>query len=653
MKKPQLSLEHIKVIILISMLCDNIAWAFCNVNSIASDILHMFGKMAGPLIIFALIEAFRLTKNKTALWQQMGALLAIMIIPVVIFFHHTVSWDTIRESFASMTTMDWVFRLIGLLFAYPVYRLYNGQLGEYIGGKSAVFWCYPVHFLALAAIKELYTGSPYEIYLYLHVATVVLCFLLLFVALFHRTSQGQVAIIFFFFSAMIYIAGFVLEILSNTTEGFYLACLVQYFGEALVFVAMFFYIQTLCKINIPYVVYAFQIVISLIIVYGVMSTRRNHFFYRDISVDTSGYFNHLKLEYGPGFFITMGYIAVLSVVMLILIIRFTIKADGAERKRGISSIIALGFSWLPYLLKIMGLTGGYEIPGLGMGAAGLCFMLTITKYGFLDSYVLASELVVENGAYGILIMDTRYMLTYENAQMEAVFGKIDLGTDLRTIPIFNKFINHELTEFYTSDKVYDIRIDPLMEKNLIQGYMIAIFDNTQHYLAVQQIRENAERDPLTKLYNRSAFQEKMEKHLKEGRGGTFIMMDLDNFKQVNDKYGHKMGDAILLLLANVFKQYSDEQLLTCRIGGDEFAGFVPDNTDEAGIKDLITNIMMGFSRMLSGNGYDNYTSISVGALICDKDKASIADFDKFYTGADALMYDVKRAGKNKFVVKNM
>ena len=93
--------------------------------------------------------------------------------------------------------------------------------------------------------------------------------------------------------------------------------------------------------------------------------------------------------------------------------------------------------------------------------------------------------------------------------------------------------------------------------------------------------------------------------------------------------------------------------MTCRIGGDEFAGFFVDVTDEDKVKDTITDIMMNFAKQLEGNGYKGYTSISVGALICDKDKSKEADFDTFYTGADALMYTVKRAGKNKYLVKSM
>ncbi len=655
MKNLKLTYEHIKLITLLSLLSDNLAGAFFGADSVLGMILHMLGKIWIPLVFVILFGGIRLTPavNHKSLRYQIYAFALLYAIPFFIYLKYTVTFKAIKEYYTELGPAAWILNVIGVLLGIAVARLYSGEKGKYIFFRSFLFWLILSHTFFIFAIKGLIYGTPFQIYLGVHLTVVVICFSMLVLAMFHRSSRGQMAMVFFLFSAMIYLVGFVIEILSSSEEGYYLACIVEYFGEALLFIALLYYTQILCKLKIPYFAYAAQFVISLCAVCGVITYRKNHIFYKTLSVAYDGPFPHLRLEYGIGFFAWISYIVLLSIILITLMIITAKKTQGFEKKRIVLSVVCFIFCWIPYVLKLTGITGTYEIPAIGMGVAGIGLFLVITRYGFMDSLTRAGELVVDSGSYGILVTDSTYKLQYQNPQIMKILGRLEIDSDLRENPILSKILKGEINMIRTVDKVYDVRVDEFKEKNIRQGYMIWVFDNTDHYYALEKIKEIAERDPLTKLYNRNVFQERMEEHLKAGGTGTFIMMDVDNFKQVNDKYGHKIGDAVLLLLANVLKAYRDDELLTCRIGGDEFAGFFVDVTDEDKVKDTITDIMTNFAKQLEGNGYKGYTSISVGALICDKDKSKEADFDTFYTGADALMYTVKRAGKNKYLVKSM
>ncbi len=505
-----------------------------------------------------------------------------------------------------------------------------------------------VMFAIIAILLE-----PYKAYLFLHILVILLSLGLAVLALASRPSRGQNAVILFMLAAAIYIFGFVLQILASTIEGYYLACCTQYFGEMIVFIGLIFYVSVLCRKRIPWWVYTFQVIISALVVYALISTRENHFFYREISISNEGPFPRLKLTYGPGFFIAISYIAILSTAMLVIVIVHAFKSKGNERKRCLCSIAAIISCWLPYLLQIMGLTGGYEIPGVGMVLAAFWLMLVLRRYGFLDSVTLAGEKVIASNAYGIMVMDDDYRLVYCNRTMEQIVGRIAENVDLRKNPKVRNIIEGRSETLKFNDRIYDIRFDELSEKNSNSGYMLWLIDNTEHYRAVDLIMENAEKDPLTKLFNRDAFHERLINQLGASNGGTFIMVDVDNFKQVNDRFGHKRGDEVLLLLAGIFKEFDEDSFLSCRIGGDEFAAFVPNVTDKEAVGRLIGDVANRFNTKLREIGCERITGLSIGALVCTPDQALQADFDTFYSGADELLYRVKENGKGNFLIGDL
>ena len=83
-----------------------------------------------------------------------------------------------------------------------------------------------------------------------------------------------------------------------------------------------------------------------------------------------------------------------------------------------------------------------------------------------------------------------------------------------------------------------------------------------------------ETDWLTGLYNREAMAQRITAYIRKGLSGTMIMLDLDHFKQVNDRYGHMAGDRLLQSVAAVLKKMAGSNSLVGRVGGDEFLIFI-------------------------------------------------------------------------------
>ncbi|MBQ7775686.1 MAG: diguanylate cyclase [Lachnospiraceae bacterium] len=151
-------------------------------------------------------------------------------------------------------------------------------------------------------------------------------------------------------------------------------------------------------------------------------------------------------------------------------------------------------------------------------------------------------------------------------------------------------------------------------------------------------------DALTGLHNRDYLETNLQELLGEGHGGTLFMIDLDNFKTMNDTYGHIVGDKTLQYFAEVLKLHADEKDIVCRLAGDEFVTFYTDLTDKEAAARKATGIIRMFSEKMGVLGYPGIVSVSVGIMITDGSES----FQSLYNKADKSLYFVKNNGKNAY-----
>lgn len=165
--------------------------------------------------------------------------------------------------------------------------------------------------------------------------------------------------------------------------------------------------------------------------------------------------------------------------------------------------------------------------------------------------------------------------------------------------------------------------------------------------STQETKSELEKDSMTGFLNRRSFEEKIEKFLRKPMSyGTFFMMDMDNFKSVNDTYGHLAGDELILIFADIIKNCVREQDFVCRVGGDEFAIFFPYLDKEKVIRKRADEIMSCFAKERERLGYSN-CSVSIG-IMTKYAKSNNMDYDKLYKCADNALYYVKNNGKDDF-----
>lgn len=161
----------------------------------------------------------------------------------------------------------------------------------------------------------------------------------------------------------------------------------------------------------------------------------------------------------------------------------------------------------------------------------------------------------------------------------------------------------------------------------------------------QEMIAMARRDPLTGLRNRDGVSEQVNALLEEANEGTFFIMDMDNFKSVNDTYGHIEGDRVLVRFSGALKKAVDGNDIVARLGGDEFVVFSPGYMDKYEVKAKAQRIVRQIERALVAPGRLLRVTVSMGIARAPHDGVT---YEALYGNADKALYAMKSDGKNGF-----
>lgn len=163
-------------------------------------------------------------------------------------------------------------------------------------------------------------------------------------------------------------------------------------------------------------------------------------------------------------------------------------------------------------------------------------------------------------------------------------------------------------------------------------------------------------DDLTKVWNRAGFEiymrELLERTKMEQIQLGVIIIDIDHFKEINDRFGHLTGDVALRVVAKILRSAFPEPSKVCRYGGDEFviitAGMEMEDIHKA-LQKIAKNRKLK-SAIMQETGQEQAITLSIGAVNCVPEVNSF-DMDYLYT-ADKLLYDVKRESRNAYLLEN-
>lgn len=177
-------------------------------------------------------------------------------------------------------------------------------------------------------------------------------------------------------------------------------------------------------------------------------------------------------------------------------------------------------------------------------------------------------------------------------------------------------------------------------------------DITEHYLLKEKLQQQAITDALTGLFNRRYFNDQCErefsrcKRMKQTM--SIIIIDIDYFKSINDRFGHPVGDAVLREVSKIYKSCLRKENILCRIGGEEFAILLPDTNRQAATILAERVRLTQEKKPITGNwqvAIKPTISVGVSSLL-EQDKS----FNDLLSRADRALYNAKKQGRNQVCV---
>lgn len=190
-----------------------------------------------------------------------------------------------------------------------------------------------------------------------------------------------------------------------------------------------------------------------------------------------------------------------------------------------------------------------------------------------------------------------------------------------------------------------------LEEPSVAGIVATAQDITDHKAFEELLSQQAFYDSLTGLPNRALFRDRLEQALSRGarRHGRvgLLFLDLDNFKQINDSFGHGVGDELLKHVAARLKETIHSDNTIARLGGDEFVVLIEFVAADSDATQIAERIAESIKAPFSCNDHSFVMSASIGLTISD---AGHTNWDSMLRDADIAMYRAKSAGKAQFVV---
>ncbi len=188
--------------------------------------------------------------------------------------------------------------------------------------------------------------------------------------------------------------------------------------------------------------------------------------------------------------------------------------------------------------------------------------------------------------------------------------------------------------------------DAPIEKPQLAGVIVDIHQQKEQEQYIQYL---ADHDPLTGLFSRRKFQEVVSKAITRGKSGTVLLMDIDNFKNINDYYGHVYGDKVLKHFANLLKAHLCDKSQVYRLGGDEFIIHTDGSKSLEEVIDCLKELVIWIQEHQIIDGLEQRLTISTGIAQYPLDAIVV---DELMMKADLAMYESKKSGKNRYSCYN-
>lgn len=495
-----------------------------------------------------------------------------------------------------------------------------------------------------------------------------LCFVLGVYSLSVKSKPNSKIFSLLMFSFFIYILGYSFEIVSKSTEAIILSMKVEYIGIGAI---------PFLWILLPFEFWdkgkkykkRVMIILGLWGMLGLMSVLTNDF--HGLYYSNTGYIRLHGLTItdttkGPLYFVNMAYIHLSGIFGVYLYYKSFKDLSIYIRKQ--YGLIFFG-SFIPWITS--GVSRVWDIHLFGLEMTPFIILIIVIIYiraifsnGYFNFSTFARSRVIDDMGDMILVLDNRNLIIDYNASFKAGFQSKNGDVENDITIIFNQYEgiieklekdlygSFEIQNKFDKEKHLSFKISPMKANtDEVLGKILVMYDISEKVNHLRKLDKNASYDFLTGSYNRGKFFEIVSKNLsnlKWGNNATFAIMDIDNFKNINDTYGHEVGDMVLKEFSRIVGETLPREVVSGRYGGEEFVVFI-ENRDEFAVLFMMEKVrreIEEFTMDIYGQTISFTVSIGIATDKYHKDY----EVNEILRRADMALYRVKKSGKNRVEV---
>ena len=406
----------------------------------------------------------------------------------------------------------------------------------------------------------------------------------------------------------------------------------------------------------------------------------HHLFLVEVNFSPDGILMGLDdVKYGMFFWFHTVYSYALVLLGIGLILQWSFRTFRLYRAQAVIMVFGILPPLITSVLDAFLLIPGLKHPlaPLGFAVMGMAFAWSMFRHRMLDIVPVARDYVIESMGDAMLVLDSQRNVVDVNPAARRLLGTRSsriIGSPVDEVlepwsELVEKYREREFAQFdevgllYDGQEVYfDLRIFPLKNsRGRSSGSIITLRDITSRKQAEKQLQktlskvqalqeklyEQVIRDPLTDLYNRRFFNEiiprEFSRAMRESYPISFVMIDLDHFKLVNDAHGHKAGDLVLKQLAEILSSQTRVSDYVFRHGGEEFLVVLPGLNPSFAVQLAERwRVSLEESRVIVDDQEISVT-MSVGVAAFSQDGIG---FEEVLCAADKAMYLAKARGRN-------
>ena len=486
--------------------------------------------------------------------------------------------------------------------------------------------------------------------------------------LFSRRDRGRSVYFSILSAALIfYSIGYILELSSSTVDMAIMALKIENIG--IPFVAPMFLLAMISLFRpnrLKNWMFVSVVLYSLALAAVVIFNESHQLFYTSVELAKYGETTMVKLGHGVLFYIHQAILFVFVVIMSTFMINLYAKGGKQLRKRLIPLIICIAVAFAADIFNVLSVVP-IDLMPIFMTALATVMTMTIRKYNMLDLLSIASGAALDTMYDSIIILENDWTFLFCNDSAERLFPQIldmTFADDVTRLDGWPKELGPqtqpcEVTFSVTQENgdifTYMARVSAVINEQKKQiGWSIVIRDDTVVTHLMERLEAQAAHDPLTGIYNRRHFMAVFEKELSASSrlamGLSLIMFDIDYFKDVNDTYGHLVGDKVLRHVTKTIQTQLRTYDMFARYGGEEFV-ILTIADEEGGLEMLANRLRLSLEKNVFSDGELKIpVTASFGAVLL---QPALTTIDDAIVTVDKAMYTAKALGRNKVVFERM